>query len=273
MRHEKIKIQIQGSAYYGWLYTYLWDNSRELYDGRKRPIVLLCPGGGYEMTSDREAEAMALKFMTMGCHAAVLRYSVAPARYPEALLQLAEAVRLVRKKAREWYIMEDAVVVQGSSAGGHLAACLGVFWKKDFLLERLACGSEEIRPNRLIFSYPVISAGEYIHEGSFRNLLGEDWEQRKDFFSLEEQISKDTPPSFLWHTASDASVPAENSLLFLSGLRRYKIPVEFHLYEAGAHGMGTAGPLSMDAHGGGVQKECENWMELACNWLHRQWEF
>ena len=65
MRHEKIKIQIQGSAYYGWLYTYLWDNSRELYDGRKRPIVLLCPGGGYEMTSDREAEAMALKFMTM----------------------------------------------------------------------------------------------------------------------------------------------------------------------------------------------------------------
>ena len=59
MRHEKIKIQIQGSAYYGWLYTYLWDNSRELYDGRKRPIVLLCPGGGYEMTSDREAEAMA----------------------------------------------------------------------------------------------------------------------------------------------------------------------------------------------------------------------
>lgn len=104
-------------------------------------------------------------------------------------------------------------------------------------------------------------------------MLGEDWEQRKDFFSLEEQISKDTPPSFLWHTASDASVPAENSLLFLSGLRRYKIPVEFHLYEAGAHGMGTAGPLSMDAHGGGVQKECENWMELACNWLHRQWEF
>ena len=167
MIHE-IDIRIvPGSACSGWLYTYLWDNSIELEDGRLRPLVLLCPGGGYEMTSDREAEAMALKFMTMGCHAAVLRYSVAPARYPEALLQLAQSVRLIRQHAKEWYVMEDAIVVQGSSAGGHLAGCLGVFWDREFLWGRLGCTREEIRPDRLILSYPVISAGNVPMPGVF----------------------------------------------------------------------------------------------------------
>ena len=273
MIHEKIQIQVQGSACSGWLYTYLWDNSIELEDGRLRPLILLCPGGGYEMTSDREAEAMALKFMTMGCHAAVLRYSVAPARYPEALLQLAQSVRLIRQHAKEWYVMEDAIVVQGSSAGGHLAGCLGVFWDREFLWGRLGCTREEIRPDRLILSYPVISAGECAHAGSFHNLLGEAYENQKEELSLENHVSANTPPTFLWHTDTDQSVPADNSILFVQALRRHGVPVEFHLYGIGVHGMGTAGPLTRDKSGGGVQKECENWMDLAANWLHWQWEF
>lgn len=273
MIHEKIKIQLPGSRFTGWLYTYLWDNSKELDDGKQRPLVLLCPGGGYEMTSDREAEGMALKFMTMGCHAAVLRYSVAPARYPEALLQLAKSVQLIRQHAKEWYVKEDAIVVQGSSAGGHLAGCLGVFWDRDFLSEKLGCDKEEIRPNRLILSYPVISAGECAHAGSFHNLLGEEYEEKKEELSLETYISENTPPTFLWHTDTDRSVPADNSLLFVMGLRRCHVPVEFHLYGIGVHGMGTAGPLTRDKNGGGMQKECENWMDLAGNWLHWQWDF
>ncbi len=273
MIHEKIKIQLPGSSFTGWLYTYLWENSKELDDGKLRPLVLLCPGGGYEMTSDREAEGMALKFMTIGCHAAVLRYSVAPARYPEALLQLARSVQLIRQNAKEWYVREDAIVVQGSSAGGHLAGCLGVFWDQDFLSDRLGCEKEQIRPNRLILSYPVISAGEYSHEGSFRNLLGDEYESKKETLSLEKCIHESTPPTFLWHTDTDQTVPAENSLLFAAGLRKYQVPVELHLYGIGVHGMGTAGPLTRDKNGGGVQKECESWMDLAGNWLHWQWDF
>ena len=180
MIHEKIKIQLPGSRFTGWLYTYLWDNSKELDDGKQRPLVLLCPGGGYEMTSDREAEGMALKFMTMGCHAAVLRYSVAPARYPEALLQLAKSVQLIRQHAKEWYVKEDAIVVQGSSAGGHLAGCLGVFWDRDFLSEKLGCDKEEIRPNRLILSYPGFRGVQCAHAGSFHNLMGEEYEGKKE---------------------------------------------------------------------------------------------
>lgn len=273
MIHEKIKIQLPDSPYCGWLYTYLWENSKELYDGKRRPLVILCPGGGYEMTSDREAEGVALKFMTMGCHAAVLRYSVAPARYPQALLQLAEAVRLVRENADRWQVLRDGIVVQGSSAGGHLAACLGVFWDQEFLSRELRCAKEEIRPDRLILSYPVINSTAYAHEGSFRNLLGERYPEDKEQLSLEKYVTEKTPPAFIWHTDTDPSVPAENSLLFVWELRRHKVPVEFHMYGIGGHGMGTAGPLTASQDGRGVQKECETWMELACAWLHWQWEF
>ena len=137
----------------------------------------------------------------------------------------------------------------------------------------MGCDKEEIRPNRLILSYPVISAGECAHAGSFHNLLGEEYEEKKEELSLENYISENTPPTFLWHTDTDRSVPADNSLLFVMGLRRCHVPVEFHLYGIGVHGMGTAGPLTRDKNGGGMQKECENWMDLAGNWLHWQWDF
>ncbi|MDO5136429.1 MAG: alpha/beta hydrolase, partial [Eubacteriales bacterium] len=128
MIHEKIEIQVPGSSYKGELYTYFLDNSLEIDPCRVRPLVLICPGGGYGMTSDREAEAVAVRFLAMGCHSAVLRYSVAPARYPEALLQLGSAVALLREKGEKWHIDRNRIAVLGFSAGGHLAASLGVFW-------------------------------------------------------------------------------------------------------------------------------------------------
>ena len=137
MIYEKIEIQLKNSEFKANLFTYFLDNSPEIDPERKRPVVLICPGGGYAMTSDREAEALAVKFMAMGYHAAILRYSVAPARFPEALLQLATAVAMLRENAEKWHIDTDKIVVQGSSAGGHLAASLGVFWNKPFVAEAL----------------------------------------------------------------------------------------------------------------------------------------
>ena len=94
---------------------------------QERPLVLLCPGGGYNHLSVREAESEALQFLAMGYHAAVLKYSVAPAKFPTQLCELAWAMKYLRSKASEWHIVSDKIVVQGSSAGGHLAASLGVF--------------------------------------------------------------------------------------------------------------------------------------------------
>ena len=119
------------------------------------------------MTSDREAEALAVKFMAMGYHAAILRYSIAPARFPEALLQLATAVAMLRENADKWNIDTEKIVVQGSSAGGHLAASLGVFWNKPFVAEALEMDAEKFCPNGLMLSYPVITSGEKSTSGFF----------------------------------------------------------------------------------------------------------
>ena len=121
MIHEKIEIQLKDSEFKANLFTYFLDNSPEIDPERKRPVVLICPGGGYQMTSDREAEALAVRFMAMGYHAAILRYSVAPARFPEALLQLATAVAMLRENAEKWHILllvdiwRQALVYSGTS--------------------------------------------------------------------------------------------------------------------------------------------------------------
>ena len=104
MIHEKIEIQLKDSEFKANLFTYFLDNSPEIEPERKRSVVLICPGGGYQMTSDREAEAIAVRFMGMGYHTVVLRYSVAPARYPVALRQLAKTVALLRENSDKWHI-------------------------------------------------------------------------------------------------------------------------------------------------------------------------
>lgn len=250
------------------LHLYLWDNSPELDDGLRRPLVLLCPGGGYAVTSDREAEGMAFRFLAMGVHAAVLRYSTAPARYPAALLQLAAAVALIRRNADPWYVDPARIVVQGSSAGGHLAGCLGVFWQEDFLTRALGTPPELRRPNGLILSYPVVTAGPFAHRESFHNLLGTGDPARAEALSLEKRVNRFVPPVFLWHTWTDQTVPVENSLLLLQALREHGVPTEFHLFPVGRHGLGTAGALTAGRDNRGLQPECAVWMDLAGTWLH-----
>ena len=226
------------------------------------------------MTSDREAEALAVKFLAMGYHAAILRYSVAPARFPEALLQLATAVALLRENAEKWHIDENKIVVQGSSAGGHLAASLGVFWNKPFVAEALGMESKVFRPNGLMLSYPVITSGEKSHQGSFENVLGEKYadEEKRRFLSLEYNVSRDTPPTFLWHTAPDDTVPVENSLLFFQALHALDIPAELHIYPVGGHGLGLATTETASPDGYGIQAECESWITLAGEWMKHLFE-
>ena len=270
---KTIAIQSEGSRFTGKLQTYFQDNSREIDLDRKRPVVLICPGGGYGTTSDREAEGLAVQFLAMGCHAAVLRYSTAPAFFPEALLQLAKTVALLRQHAGEWHIDADKILVQGSSAGGHLAACLGVFWKKPFLAERLGMDSEMFRPNGLILSYPVITSGEYGHQQSFEFLLGrEDYEnaEKKAALSLENCVTEDVPPVFLWHTQTDQLVPVENSLLFFGALHKCHVPVELHIYPVGMHGLALATEETACPDGYGIQPECQSWIHLAGDWIRNR---
>lgn len=267
MIYKEIPIQLEDPHANAKLHMYLWDNSEEMNDGLLRPIILICPGGGYAMTSDREAEPLALKFMSMGYHAAVLRYSVAPAVYPAALLELGESVKIIRNHAKEWYIDSDKLILQGCSAGGHLAASLGVFWHEKFLSEKLKVESKTLKPNGMILCYPVITSKEYAHRESFQNLLGNSYDELVSKMSLEDRVSEKTPKTFIWHTFTDGTVPVENSLLFVQALRKYNISTEFHMYPVGKHGLSTAAPLTMTKEGLGLQEECTSWLGLVETWL------
>lgn len=274
MIHETYKMQVEGSLEYARLITYIQDDSDVMLID-KRPLVLVCPGGGYGRTSDREAESMALQFLAMGYHAAVLRYSCAPAKYPTALMELASSMALLRRKAEEWHIDADRIVVQGCSAGGHLAASLGMFWDEDFLAEGIGLAATEhelLRPNAMILCYPVITSGEFAHRGSFANLLGDREAELGEKMSLEKQVSEKTPKAFIWHTFADQSVPVENSLLLVSALRRAGIPTEFHMYPKGAHGLALANYLTATSDGRAIQPECTSWIQLAHTWMEHIFE-
>lgn len=267
MIHNTYPICVEGSEPYARMVTYIQENS-EAIGIDTRPLILLCPGGGYGHTSDREAEAMALQFLAMGYHAAILRYSCAPAKYPTALLELATCVKMIREQARDWHVDEEKIFVQGCSAGGHLAASFGMFWSEDFVTEAMQVQDKEIlRPNGMILCYPVITSGEFAHRGSFENLLGEREAELGERLSLEKQVNANTPRAFIWHTFEDRSVPVENSLLLVGALRSEGIPTEFHMYPRGVHGLGLASKLTVNAEGGAVQEECTSWIDLVHTWI------
>ena len=269
MIHKKTEIKARGMEAVGNLYTYFLDSSIEMRPNEKRPVILMCPGGGYEMTSDREAEPMAMQFLAMGYHVAILRYSVCPVRYPAALLQVAESVLYLKEHADEYHIDPEKIVVQGCSAGGHLAANYGIAWNSPFLTKLMGMENdpERLCVAGLLLCYPVITSGEKAHEESFRNLLGEQYEEKKDELSLENQVTPDTPPTFLWHTATDETVPVENSLYFFQACLQQGVSAELHIYPVGGHGLSLANEETCRANGIGVQKECQSWIGLAQTWL------
>lgn len=269
MIHKKIEIKARGMEAVGNLYTYFLDSSIEMRPNEKRPVILMCPGGGYEMTSDREAEPMAMQFLAMGYHVAILRYSVCPVRYPAALLQVAESVLYLKEHADEYHIDPEKIVVQGCSAGGHLAANYGIAWNSPFLTKLMGMENdpERLCVAGLLLCYPVITSGEKAHEESFRNLLGEQYEEKKDELSLENQVTPDTPPTFLWHTATDETVPVENSLYFFQACLQQGVSAELHIYPVGGHGLSLANEETCRVNGIGVQKECQSWIGLAQTWL------
>lgn len=269
MIHKKIEIKARGMEAVGNLYTYFLDSSIEMRPNEKRPVILMCPGGGYEMTSDREAEPMAMQFLAMGYHVAILRYSVCPVRYPAALLQVAESVLYLKEHADEYHIDPEKIVVQGCSAGGHLAANYGIAWNSPFLTKLMGMENdpERLRVAGLLLCYPVITSGEKAHEESFCNLLGEQYEEKKEELSLENQVTPDTPPTFLWHTATDETVPVENSLYFFQACLQQGVSAELHIYPVGGHGLSLANEETCRANGIGVQKECQSWIGLAQTWL------
>lgn len=219
-----------------------------------RPAVLICPGGGYEYVSPREADPIALQFAGIGYHTFVLDYTTPPKEKYQALKEASKSMCEIRNNAEKWCIDPDKIAVCGFSAGAHLACSLGTKWNMEFL------GAQgQNKPNAMILAYPVISSDNTIwHEGSFKNLMGDGADYSE--MSLEKCVSEITPPTFLWHTVEDGTVPVENTLRFAEALQKNKIPYELHIYPNGRHGLALA---SDDPH-------VNSWVKLCLEWITMQ---
>ena len=234
---------------------------------KSRSAVLICPGGGYSFTSDREAEQVAMQFNAAGFHAFIVYYSCAPRKHPQPLLDVSRAMCIIRENAEEWMVNRDEIAVCGFSAGGHLAASLGVHFNKPYLFENTGIKKDLNKPNALILNYPVISSSEFAHRDSFINLLGADAESNLLYdMSLEHHVNEETPPTFIWHTFEDKTVPVENSVLFAQALCRKRIPFELHIYPEGSHGLSlaTEETCTEDKE---VNPHVASWLNLCIEWL------
>lgn len=203
--------------------------------------MVICPGGGYGGLAGHEGNDYALFLNQHGVTAFVLKYRLGPGgyRHPSMLLDAARAVRTVRARADEWKLDPKRVGIMGSSAGGHLASTLVTHFDNGDPNASDSIEKQSSRPDLGVLCYPVITMGEHTHQGSRNNLLGPNPSPELiKLLSNEQQITKDTPPCFIWHTWEDKGVKIENALSFAAALQRAGVPFDLHVYEKGGHGIG-----------------------------------
>lgn len=226
--------------------------------------VVICPGGGYgNLAIDHEGHETARWLNSLGVTAFVLKYrhSGSGHKHPVPMLDGQRAVRTVRARAKEWNIDPSRVGVLGYSAGGHLASTLATHFDGGEANASDPIDRVGSRPDFLILCYPVISMSEkHMHRGSHNNLLGKEADEALEKnLSNDLQVTPETPPTFIFQTDEDKSVPAENCVSFYLALRRAGVPAEMHIYQEGRHGLG----LAKETPG------ANDWPARCGDWLHR----
>jgi acetyl esterase/lipase len=209
---------------------------------RNGTAIVVCPGGGYGgLALSHEGKEIGEWLVERGVAAFVLHYRHGPRyRHPIPLQDAQRAVRLVRSRAKEYGIAADRIGVWGFSAGGHLASTLSTHFDEGNRdaqdpIDRVSC-----RPDFAILAYPVIRLdAPHGHRGSARNLLG-DKPDPKLLASLcnDTQVTKNTPPTFLFHTREDRVVLLANSELYAAALKKAGVSVKLVVYDNGPHGVG-----------------------------------
>lgn len=231
--------------------------------------MIICPDGAYAGVSGREAEPVAAPFYTAGFNTFILYYSVgARAAGFEPLCQLAATIAEIRERSEEWHTIPNKIAVCGFSAGGHLAASLGVLFNEPEFLRKFG-STKHFRPDAVILGYPVITSDADTHVESIENVSGSSkGSETYRWFGLDNHVDAQTPPMFLWHTAADSLVPVENSLKMAAALSAEKIHFELHILPEGEHGMSVC-----TEEVGTPSAYNARWVEWCIIWLQKQMNF
>ena len=249
------------------LTTYLYDPDLEMIGKVKRPAVIICGGGAYFSCSDAEGEPVAMNFLAMGYNAFTLKYSTygvdafinhfenmerrPQSEYPTQVRELARAVLTVKEHAEEWNVDENKIIICGFSAGAHNTAMMATMWDNPIVTEYYNRPAEDFKVAAAILCYPLT---DYVYMKEFcKNNLEADIFFRasnKAFVGIEApsdgllreispalNVTKNTPPMFIWTTAADQMVPTQHSLRMAHALSDCNIPYELHIFEEGQHGL------------------------------------
>ena len=281
------------------LTTYVLEDSPEMLGGKRRPAVIVCPGGAYLSCSDREGEPVAMQFAAMGYHAFVLRYGIytegepgvffpepgtklEPKEHcihPNPIRDIARAMLFIRENADEWLVDVNRIAVCGFSAGAHNSAMYATNWHKSVISEYFGKDVEEFRPAACILGYTLSDYVEMKAQAdtdplfipSNIALLGT---ATADDTLLEEvsparNVTENCPPVFLWATSEDSLVPVQHTLLMAKALADKKIPFEVHVFENGPHGLATATQSSAAALSN-VRPDVATWLPMCDTWLKKR---
>lgn len=242
MIHETIYLKdhysfIKTNAYFK---SYCPDNFNEFSVGRTRPAVIIIPGGGYEFVSEREGEPVAFQFTSEDIASFVLTYTVGDFFYPTPMDEVFATILYIRKNAEKYHIDPNKIILMGFSAGGHLASSIACYWNQEEFSSLFKCNNQELKVNGLLLGYPVITmdkANTHLGTMERRTHLDNDYIEK---FSIEKNVTKHFPKTFIYLTASDDLVPAYNSLALAQALVNNNIMCELHMYPTGPHGLSLA---------------------------------
>ena len=221
--------------------AYLHDESPELANATVRPAVLVFPGGGYFMCSDRETEPIAFAYLAEGYNVFVCRYTVGTdTSFEVALVDAKTALQMLHENANEWKIDKEKIVTVGFSAGGHLVSALGTM--------------SEVKPAAMIIGYPVIlsSLGELL---------------QREIPSTSDYVDEQTPPTFLFTTRDDVITPVEHTLAFANALDKAGVPFELHVFRQGEHGLSLGKPHTSNGIKGYVNPAVSQWFSMSVEWI------
>ena len=233
-----------------------------------RPGLLVIPGGGYEGCSDREAEPIALRFLSEGFNCFVLRYTCKQ-KYPVPQREVIFASNYIREHYEEFELLDIGLTLIGFSAGAHLAGTIGYVYEE--VAKELNINPKMVKPFALMLCYPVVSSVVGVaHEGSIINISNNEKELREKM-SIEKHVTKEYPPTYIWHTEDDLCVPVENSYVLAKSLEKNRVPYKMHIFKSGIHGgsLCTRG-VYLDYDDSLIKME-ENsvWVKEACDFVFR----